>query len=441
MYNSKYVKEYVDIIKKDTKKYYHDYLNMLESVKNSNAYCNNKPVPTLYQGLFYDGETKDNLNKISKTLMKITRKVTNHYLESEEYRKLFNFSKELENLILHDPGYDIPVPICRYDIFYNSPEKFKFVEFNTDGSSAMNEDNEIGPILLNNLAMKELSKSYKMENVDLINSWVKASLNIYSRHKNNKPNVAIVDFLDLGTSIEFKAFKKAYENAGVNCEVVDIRDLEYSNGKLHKGDYIIDLVYRRAVTVEIMKRFDEIKNFIKAYYDNAFMMLGSFRSQIMHIKPIFEILLKNETKSILNDDEIKFLENSIPKTFKLETREDFDEVLNHKDDYILKPTDSYASQGIYAGREHTKEDFKKILTQIIEKDYIYQEYYDMDPLDFVEFENEKNLKVSKFGVVLGMFIYDEKFIAPYTRIGKESLISGARSYYTAANILINEKDE
>ena len=63
----------------------------------------------------------------------------------------------------------------------------------------------------------------------------------------------------------------------------------------------------------------------------------------------------------------------------------------------------------------------------------------MDPLKFVEFDDKGKLLVGEFGVVLGMFIYDEEFVAPYTRIGKESLISGARKYYTVPNVLVKRK--
>ena len=61
-------------------------------------------------------------------------------------------------MILHDPGYDITVPIARYDVFYNGMDKFKFIEFNTDGSSAMNKDNTVGDLLIETLAMKEFRK-------------------------------------------------------------------------------------------------------------------------------------------------------------------------------------------------------------------------------------------------------------------------------------------
>ena len=41
--------------------------------------------------------------------------------------------------------------------------------------------------------------------------------------------------------------------------------------------------------------------------------------------------------------------------------------------------------------------------------------------DIVEFNEEGKLELNDFGAVLGMFIYDEKFQAPYTRIGKDNL--------------------
>ena len=443
MYNDKYVNEYVEIIKKDVDKYYKDYLDMMVKVNNSNAIYRGEPIPITYQGLFYDEENVRDFQYMSDILMSITRKITKKYVENKEYRKLFNFSMELEELIVHDPGYDIPVPICRYDVFYNGRDKFKFVEFNTDGSSAMNEDNTLGPILLESLAMKEFSKKYNLTNIDLIDSWAEKSYEIYRRYKGNdkKPNIAIVDILELGTPHEFLEFKKAYENLGLNCEIVDIKDLIYKNGKLLYGNYEIDLVYRRIVTVELMKIYDEIQPFVEAYKNNAFMMLGSFRSQMMHYKPIYKIFRLEETKKILTDEENEFLEKSIPYTEDFQTEEDFKIVSENKNNYILKPIDDYASSGIYTGRDHNKEEFDKILRSILGTGYIYQEYYDMDPIHFVEFNEEGKLELNDFGAVLGMFIYDEKFQAPYTRIGKDNLISGARDYYTTPNIFIEKKSK
>ncbi len=51
---------------------------------------------------------------------------------------------KLEELILNRPTYYSPIPIARIDIFYNEKTgDFKFCEFNTDGTSAMNEDRKL----------------------------------------------------------------------------------------------------------------------------------------------------------------------------------------------------------------------------------------------------------------------------------------------------------
>lgn len=439
MFNETYVKEYIDIIQGDPKKYYEDYVKMVDAVNHSNAIYKGQPIPVTYQGMFYGKEHKESFEKISETLMNIGRKVTEKFLKDESYRKLFPFGEELNQLILHDPGYDVPVPVCRYDIFYNSPESFKMCEFNTDGASAMNEENTIGAILLDTLGMKEFAKGRKLQNLELFDSWVKASLEVYrlARGADAKPNVAIVDLIDKGTTYEFEEFKKAYERAGLRCEIVDPRDIVYCEGKIKKGDYEIDLVYRRIVTVDLMEAKESLRPFLQGYLDGAFVMVGSLRSQIMHSKLLFKILRLPETKEVLTPEESRFIDEHIPFTEELETPEDYELVLNRKDEYILKPFDSYASHGVYAGRDHSPEEWKKILDQCLGKGFIYQEYFDMDKIDFVEFDEEGNLSVRGFSAVIGMFIYNEKFSGLYTRIGNQALISGARDYYTTPNILVD----
>ena len=51
----------------------------------------------------------------------------------------------------------------------------------------------------------------------------------------------------------------------------------------------IDMVYRRLVTADLME-FTTDPSFLNAYFDNAFLMLGSLRSQPMHVKQLFKIL-------------------------------------------------------------------------------------------------------------------------------------------------------
>ena len=369
--------------------------------------------------------------------MSITNKITDAYIEKPEFREKFGFSKLLEELILVENGYDINVPIGRFDIFFKDYENFKFCELNTDGSSAMNEDNAVGEILLESQALKDFSNKYDLKNNELIASWVEKSLEIFNKWdpSNKKPNVAIVDFKESGTSYEFLEFKKAYENAGYNCIIADPRDLIYQDGKLYFEDYRIDLVYRRIVTFELIEKKDEIGEFLKAYEENAMCVIGTIRSQLIHNKIFFKILHDKDTLDFLSEDERKFVKNHVPYTGKFEGgQEEFDKVLLDKDMYVLKPYDKNGSQGVFVGRDLSDEVWKEKLSKVFNKDYIYQEFVEPFKRDFLVYKEEA-FKTETFGSIVGIFMYKEDYAGLYTRIGKENIISGLTSYNTVPNII------
>lgn len=436
MFNDEYSLELYKIVREDEDMYYRDFVDFIAKTKVSKAIYHGEPIPMTYQGLCYNKKNRSDFVYISNILMSITDKITEEFVKNPEYRKIFQLDPTIEELVLHDPGYDVPVPICRYDVFYDGVN-YMLCELNTDGSSAMNEDNTLGQLLLQTKAMQKFMEKHPVENVDMFTPWVWETADMYKKYvSDKKPNVAIVDNLEVGTPNEFDEFKRVYEENGFNCEIIDIRDLEYKNGKLCHGDYVIDLVYRRIVTLELLKIKDQIKPFLDAYMDNAFFMVGSFRSQLMHSKLIFEIFRDEQTQALLNTEEKKFIDEHVPFTKKIEERDAYDIIMN-KDKFIFKPIDGYASLGIYVGREMSEEELQEKLPEFIRIGYVFQEYYDMNKCEFLEFE-EKRPVLNKFTQVVGLFIYNKHFVAPYTRIGKDNVVSGARKYYTAPNLFINE---
>lgn len=436
MFNDEYSLELYKIVREDEDMYYRDFVDFIAKTKVSKAIYHGEPIPMTYQGLFYNKKNRSDFVYISNILMSMTDKITKEFVENPEYRKIFQLDPAIEELVLHDPGYDVPVPICRYDVFYDGVN-YMLCELNTDGSSAMNEDNTLGQLLLQTKAMQKFMEKHNVENVDMFTPWVWETADMYKKYvSDKKPNVAIVDNLEVGTPNEFDEFKRVYEENGFNCEIIDIRDLEYKNGKLCHGDYVIDLVYRRIVTLELLKIKDQIKPFLDAYMDNAFFMVGSFRSQLMHSKLIFEIFRDEQTQALLNNEEKKFIDEHVPFTKKIEERDAYEIIMN-KDKYIFKPIDGYASLGIYVGSEMREEELQEKLPEFIRTGYVFQKYYDMNKCEFLEFE-EKSPVLNKFTQVVGLFIYNKHFVAPYTRIGKDNVVSGARKYYTAPNLFINE---
>lgn len=434
--------EYIDIIKSDVDKYYDDYKKTVKSVANSTAIYKGEPVPFLYEPIFYTQSDIERFNEIGRILISITNKVTKKYIESPKYREKFGYPKLLEELILINQGYDVNVPIGRFDIFYGGDDNFKFCEFNTDGSSAMNEDNVLARILLESKALEEMKKSYDIEYFELIYKWVDESIKIFNKYDStiDRPNVAIVDFKESGTPYEFEEFKRAYIKRGYRAEIVDPRELKYIDGKLYYDDMKIDMIYRRIVTKEFIEKSSEIGDLIDAYRDGAVCMVGSIKSQIMHNKIIFKILYDEDTLEFLTDEERDFIKKHIPYTEEFAgSRSVYEEVLRQKDNYILKPKDSYGSKGVYAGKDFTYENWNKKLDEVFGKDYLFQEFVEPYKAKFVFFDDGE-LEIKECGTITGLFLYNGKFVGLYTRVGKNNIISGLHGYYTVPNLLVMDKD-
>jgi glutathionylspermidine synthase len=428
--------DYIDLIMSNSKKYYEDYKQAFEKVSNSTAIYKGKPIPFLAHPMFVTEDELNQFQKIGDMMLSITNKLTKTYLEDSKFRKYFGFSELLEELILVDNGYDINVPIGRFDIFFKDYDNFKFCELNTDGSSAMNEDNQLAKILLETQALKDFGNQYKLNYFELFFSWVDESIKIYNKYtvENKKPNVAIVDFIESATTFEFEEFKKAYEERGYNCIIVDPRDLKYKDGNLYHEDYKIDLVYRRIVTFELIERSEEIKDFIQAYKDKAVCVIGSIRSQIVHNKIVFKILHDDYTLNLLSEEEQDFVKKHVPLTKIFSgDKSVFNQVLNNKEKYIMKPFDLNASRGVYTGRDFSQEEWEEKLLESWSEDYLYQEYCDPYTRDFVVYEDGEAV-VKEFKQIIGLFLYNEKLAGLYTRIGENNIISGLTEYYTLPNI-------
>lgn len=443
MHSNKIIDEYISMVMQDQEKYAKDYEVTKEMAANSTAYYKGKPVPFDYQPLLLDQVDLQNFNYIVDTMMSIGKKVTRHYIENPEYRKLFGFPKVIEDMILVDNGYDVEIPIARFDVFYNQIDDFQYCEINTDGSSAMNEDNVLARILLKTEAMKKFGKKYQLSYFELFDSWVEEALELYSRYDstNPTPNVAIMDIMESATSIEFEEFKKAFEKAGVNCEIVDVRDLEYREGKLYNGDYRIDLIYRRLVTFELIENIDKCQAFIDAYMDKAMCTIGSIQSQVIHNKIFFKILFDEETRALLTDEEIKYIDNHIPFTGIFGGDEEvFEKVRASKDEYIIKPMDKNASTGVYTGLDLNQEEWEENLKRDFNASTIYQKYITPKITKFVEFDEEGNAFVAELGNMIGLFVYNEKLAGFYARMGRDNIISGLVDYITAPAVLAVRRD-
>lgn len=423
-----------------------DYQSFIEGVAQSKAIYKGAPVPTLYVPMVYTPRDVDAFQQALKGMFSVVNTTIDLYLTQPEVRALFGFEKKLDDLIQIPHAYDTKVPMGRFDIFYYGEGHYMFCELNADGASAMNEQKELADVWLKTELKKTFEKqeNLTMEAQELFHSWVDEVKTLYDSYSNTtglkpldgeKPVVAIVDFIDKSSPIEFEVFKKAFEANGYPCVIADPRELKCIDGRLFFEDQMIDIIYRRLVTKDLIDRYDEVPQLVEGLIAGKTCVIGSIKTQIIHSKRFFEVLHHPVFQKFITESQRNFIELHIPYTAKLDLKDIY---IQRKDDYIIKPMDYYASKGVCAGQDYTKDQWAALLREKSCEDYIVQRYCPLSLVENVLYNKEGEFERHWFKTITGLFTYNEKLKGVYVRAGLNAIISGLHDGYTMSTFVIKE---
>lgn len=416
------------------------YQEVLNLVAASSAKYKGNPVEFLYQPFFLTTNQWKELEQINHRMMQIMEKVIHQYIKNPAFRQHFQFPPLMEQLIVKEPGYQQPVPVTRIDLFYHLDSgDFQFCEINTDGSSGMVEARELQKIIAGSQGMKDLEiPAMSMKQGEFFNSWIDSLVDNYQqwcqhlcRQPESYPQVAIVDIFSEEPPSEFIEFKKAFENRGYPCVVVDARDLAMQGGRLTAEGKAIDVIYRRLVTWEMVENEEDVRPLIEAVLTDAVCLVGPVRSQIPHNKRFFAVLHDEKATDFLEAGEREFVRRHVPYTARLSSTDEkqWQHWRQNKDQLIIKPDDRYASYGVFAGKDYTAEEWEKKLTAAVSQSYLVQQYCSVPRADMAVFSEEEP-SFHSFYYLIGCFVYNGVFQGPYIRVGSHSIIGSVVECFT-----------
>lgn len=417
-------------------------LAVKDYLEHSSVAYHGRCVHTLHIPKIFTEDIISIYREIVKTTYGIFTKVIREYLDNPEYRNIFPFSKKLEELILVPNLYDSLLPIARFDIFFNEEDhSFKFCEINTDGTSAMNEDYVLNQALNLNIAQNHMEEHHRFHTFELFDTWVQTFLNLYDTYekKKEKPYIAIVDFLEHCSITEFEEFQRRFEKAGYACEICEITQMKYKDHVLYSpSGHPVDLIYRRAVTTDVMEHYGEVTDFLQAVKNQDVCVMGSFCTQIIHNKWLFKILREEPTLSLLTEEERRFVTEHIPYTNLMDSRFcRMKQITEDKDRWIIKPLDSYASRGVFAGIDYEKEEWVEIVERHFNKGYIYQEYYHPYQTDNIYFP-DPDAEFKPYTNMSGLFVYNGEFAGIYSRLSDGGIISSQYNEKATATLVLKD---
>lgn len=435
----------------------------VEYVNNSDIYAHGTPVPFNYIPNLIDAKGVKFFEETCETIHTILCKIIRHYLDDPEYRKIFGYSKELDDLMLSRCDYDELLPLARFDLFLNEETgEYKFCEFNTDGSGAMSRDFELGNALKFGETYKRFAENHKVEQFELFDSWVDAFMQNYRQcpYAKETPTIAVTDFEESGVFSDFNRFIEAFKRAGYPARFVDTRAFEFDGEKLSdpSDGTQIDAIYRRAVTSEMLTHPGECDALINAVKAGKVCLIGHWRNTVVHTKVVNIAMFDPATRAFLTQEECDFIDAHVPKTYRWTSSlnsipeeseqgeisaPELVEVRNRanfhtKDSWILKPSDDYASHGVFCGIEMTQEDWDAALEKCLDSNYIIQEYYlphkalgvrcepvdeNGNPLDPAQASPSNYEPVKEWEYMPGLYCYNGKFVGMYCRHGQGGIIA------------------
>ena len=324
-----------------------------EYLQGSTAIVHHQVVAASFVPRLFDAGTYRIMKETAETAHRILVKVIEHYLADPDYRRAFDFDPRLEELICLPRGYDAVLPFARVDTFLNEDDgRVKFCEFNADGSSGMNENREITTSVAQSKTFEEFANRHHVEGCELFESWV-----------DKFPRIAICDYLENGVVDEFHIYADLFRRRGADCVVADVRDLRFDGEVLRDGEgRRIDAIWRRCVTNDVIDHWDESQQLIDAVRAAKVALIGSFAGHIVHDKQLFSVLFDERTTAFLDADEISFVEETVPLTAFLDDEHvNLPQIRENRCEWIIKPTDHYGADDVYAGESVTQEEWERLI--------------------------------------------------------------------------------
>jgi hypothetical protein len=292
-----------------------------------------------------------------------------------------------------------PTVTTRLDAFVHG-DSVKFVEYNAENPSSIIDQAGINEVLFDVRAMRSLAERRRLRQFDpaaaLLASIVKAYRDWSGRA--GRPRVAIVDWDGLPTAPEFEALRNYFAARGVPTVICAPDELEYEGGILRRGDFRVDVVYKRVIIHELLSRADASHPLLRAYAKGDVCVVNPFRCKVVHKKAAFEFLTDETYARWFTPGELEVLGECVPWTRRFEARRTthggktvdlVEHVRSSRGRFVLKPNDDYGGAGVVLGKNVSESDWDATIETALAGDYVVQELIDLRTEVFPVFGEER----------------------------------------------------
>ena len=335
---------------------------------------------------FVSGEDFQRIRSICETVWSAIQKVKDAAIHDSSIVSELGLTQIERELVQIDPGYSAVSPTARLDSFLTS-SAYSFVELNGESPAGIAYADAAYDIFSSLPVMKRFAEDYEVNALYgrrlMLDVLLDSYVEYLGRKPDRSPTIAIVDLEDLPTKTEFELFRDFFEQNGYSAIICSPQELEFTDGRLRRNDFEIDIVYKRLLLNEYLPIMLDHPALLNAYRAGAVCMVNSFRSKLIHKKALFAVLTDQRHNDLFTLQEQDAIAAHVPwtRTVKDERTEYFGKeiellefVATNRDRLVLKPNDDYGGHGISIGWNTNETQWNEALeAALADGDYLVQE--------------------------------------------------------------------
>ncbi len=390
-----------------------------------------RPTCPFLRPHFLSRSQYDEIANAAEIIAETFRTVALAALENDEIFNKLDLTDSEARMARINPGYDKLCVTSRLDTFV-AGDGFKFLEYNAETPAGVGDQMQLETVLENIPEVKEFLAENKNWRPKPHQKLLESLFATYREFggKKSKPNIAIVDWDGVSTESEFYILKDYFESKGFKTLIIDPRELEYDDEKLHAGEFEIDIFYKRVLIHEFLEKFDETHPFIRAYADGNIFMANSFRVKLAHKKAGFAILTDEKYEKLFTPNQLETIKKHIPWTRKVEDgNTKFNEkeinllefLRGNRKTFLLKPNDDYGGKGIVLGWETSQSDWETAINNALQDSFIVQERAEIEKKEFPVYADSVTLE--NLLVDFDPFLFLDKVEGGLVRLSSSSLVN------------------
>lgn len=356
-----------------------------QRMRESGLFVSARPVCPVLRPHFLSNRQFASLVKYSEILLSAIGRVKEIALGNPAIQARMELLPAEKMLASIDPGYSFHSVTSLLETCVNNGS-VRFMDYVADAPLGIAYGETLTNLFLETGPIKELKKKFALTKMAGPKALLQAILKSYKEFGGKKtPNIAIVELkqpFQTVESAEYPLLAEAFRKLGYPAQVVNLDQIDYRNGVLRSGDYVINLVYRCVKVQDFLVRYDLTHPLVRAYRDRAICVVNSFRAELAQKKAIFDLLTDDEITQSFPAAERRVIRDSIPWTrvvndattsYQNKQVDLVEFIQKNRKSLVLLPNDENSDHHEFRGWETDEAGWERALKTALRVPYVVQE--------------------------------------------------------------------